>query len=87
MSGEAAVATVAATGAAGNVVSRHPNASVALGSGSGFGALTIWLVSLSGAQVPPEVGAAIGGAIAALFLFVGRRGIKGAVVGIWQGER
>jgi hypothetical protein len=59
---------------------------VALGSGSGLGSLVIWLVGLNGTEVPPEVGAAIGGLMAAGFLFVGRRGIKRAIVGIWRGE-
>jgi hypothetical protein len=87
MSEHAAVAAGALADTTGNVVSRNPNASVALGSGSGLGALVIWLIGLSGTQVPPEIGAAIGGAVAAVFLFVGRRGIKGAVLGIWRGEQ
>jgi hypothetical protein len=87
MSDHAAVAAGAVPEAAGNVVSRNPNASVALGSGSGLGALVIWLIGLSGTQVPPEIGAAIGGAVAAAFLFIGRRGIRGAVIGIWRGEQ
>jgi hypothetical protein len=64
----------------------HPNASVALGSGSGVGTIFIWLVGLTGANVPPEVGAASGGIIAAIFLFVGKRGIKDAVIGLWRGQ-
>jgi hypothetical protein len=86
MSEQAAVATAPTRGATRRVVSSHPNASVALGSGSGLGSLVIWMVGLTGAAVPPEVGAAIGGLIAAGFLLVGRRGIKGAIVGIWRGE-
>ena len=69
-----------------SVVSKHPNASLALGSGSGVGALTVWLVGLSGTQMPPEVGAVTGGIIAAVFLFVGRRGIKGTIVRLWRGS-
>jgi hypothetical protein len=64
----------------------HPNASVALGSGSGVGTIFIWLVGLTGANVPPEVGAASGGIIAAIFLFVGKRGIKDAIIGLWRGQ-
>jgi hypothetical protein len=70
-----------------SVIARHPNASVALGSGSGLGALIVWLVSLSGTTMPPEVGAAIAGAIAATALFIGHRGIKGAASALWQGEQ
>ena len=51
-----------------------------------MGTIFIWLVGLTGANVPPEVGAASGGIIAALFLFVGKRGIKNAIVGLWQGN-
>ena len=86
MSQHAAVDTAPSRGATRRVVSGNPNASVALGSGSGLGTLVIWLVGLTGAAVPPEVGAACGGLIAAIFLFVGRRGIKGAIVGLWRGE-
>jgi len=68
------------------VIARNPNASVALGSGSGFGALFVWIVGLSGTTMPPEVGAAIGGVVAAVALFIGRRGIKGAFTTIWRGD-
>ena len=87
MSEQAAVVGTPTAGATRRAVSRHPNASVALGSGSGLGSLVIWLVGLTGASVPPEVGAAIGGLIAAGFLLVGRRGIKGAIIGLWHGEQ
>jgi hypothetical protein len=76
----------APAGKAGSLVARHPNASIALGSGSGLGALVVWLVGLTGTAMPPEVGAAVGGAVAAAVLFVGRRGVKGTIVGIWQGS-
>ena len=87
MSEQAAVAGAPTTGATRRAVSRHPNASVALGSGSGLGSLVVWMVGLTGAAVPPEVGAAIGGLLAAGFLLIGRRGIKGAIIGLWQGEQ
>jgi len=68
------------------LIARNPNASVALGSGSGIGALVVWIVSLSGTAMPPEVGAAIGGVVAAVALFIGHRGIRGALATIWRGE-
>jgi hypothetical protein len=71
----------------GRVVARHPNASIALGSGSGLGALVVWLVGLSGTAMPAEVGAAIGGSVAAAALFIGRRGIKGVIQALWQGDQ
>ena len=87
MSEQAAVAAGPATGSAGNVVSRNPNASIALGSGSGCGALVIWLFGVGGLQVPPEVAAVIGAVAAAGFLLIGRRGIKGAILGLWRGNQ
>jgi hypothetical protein len=80
--------TAAATPAARrprNPVANHPNASLALASGSGLGAVVVWLARLSGADMPPEVATVIGGAVAAGFLFIGRRGIRGAVLGLWGG--
>jgi hypothetical protein len=68
------------------VIARHPNASIALGSGSGLGALVVWLVGLTGTPMPAEVGAVVGGLVAAAALFVGRRGILGAVTAIWRGD-
>jgi hypothetical protein len=71
----------------GSLLASHPNASVALGSGSGLGALVVWAVGLTGMTMPPEVAAAIAGVIAALALFVGHRGIKGAASALWRGDR
>ena len=86
MSEQAATVSAPTRSATRRVVSKNPNASVALGSGSGLGPLVIWMVGWSGATVPPEAAAAIGGLMAACFLLVGRRGIKGAILGIWQGS-
>jgi hypothetical protein len=86
MSEQAAVASPPARRATRRVVSNHPNASVALGTGSGLGPLVIWVVGWSGVSIPPEAAAAIGGMTAACFLLIGRRGIKGAILGIWHGE-
>jgi hypothetical protein len=69
-----------------NVVARHPNASVAFGSGSGVGALTVWLIGLSGAQVSPELSAVVAGTAAWVALVVGRRGIKGSFKALWDGS-
>lgn len=87
MSEQAATVSAPTRSATRRVVSNNPNASVALGSGSGLGPLAIWVIGWSGASVPPEAAAAIGGLMAACFLLIGRRGIKGAILGIWQGEQ
>jgi hypothetical protein len=86
MSEQAAIASPPARRATRRVVSNNPNASVALGSGSGLGPLVILVLGWSGVAIPPEAAAAIGGLTAACFLLIGRRGIKGVVLGIWQGE-
>jgi hypothetical protein len=87
MSEQAAVAGAPPRGMTRRVVSRHPNASMALGSGSGLAPLVIWMVGMTGASVPPEAAAAMGGLIAACFLLIGKRGIKGMIVALWQGEQ
>lgn len=73
------------TAGSGNVVSRNPNASVALGSGAALGPLVVWFVGLTGTPMSAEVGAAFGGIVAALFLLIGRRGIRGLLAQIWRG--
>jgi len=82
----AAAGAGSATERSGSVISRNPNASIALGSGASVGPLIVWSVGLTGAQMPAEVAAAFGGVVAAAVLFVGRRGIKGTLWRIWQGE-
>src|SRR6478752_5026317 len=56
------------------VVRRNPNASVAVGSGSGVGALIVWVVGLGGVVMPGPIGAVIGGGVAGFALLIGRRG-------------
>ena len=73
------------TASSGSFVSRNPNASVALGSGAALGPLIVWFVGLTGTPMTPEVGAAFGGVVAALFLLIGRRGIRGLLTQIWRG--
>jgi hypothetical protein len=85
MSESLAVDAGATTVRSGGVISRNPNASVALGSGAGLGPLIVWSVGLSGTPMPPEVGAAFGGVIAAVVLLIGRRGIRGTLLSIWRG--
>jgi hypothetical protein len=70
-----------------NVISRNPNASIALGSGSGLGALIVWGAGLAGADLPPEIAAVLAGAVASIFLFIGRRGIKGSILQLWNGSQ
>ena len=69
------------------VVRRNPNASVAVGSGSGVGALIVWVVGLGGVVMPGPIGAVIGGGVAGFALLIGRRGIKGVIGVLWQGDQ
>jgi hypothetical protein len=71
----------------GRAIGRHPNASVAVGSGSGLGALVVWGVGLGGVVMPAEVGAVIGGGVAGIALLVGKQGIKGVAAILWRGNR
>jgi hypothetical protein len=68
------------------LLARHPNATVALVTGSGFGSLLVWLLELINVNISGEVGAAIGGAIPAVVLFIGRRSVKGAILALWSGD-
>jgi hypothetical protein len=69
------------------MMAKHPNASVALGSGSGLGALIVWVVGLGGVMMPAEVGAVIGGGVAGVALVIGRRGIIGLMGVLWHGDQ
>jgi ABC-type enterobactin transport system permease subunit len=71
----------------GNLVSNNPNATVALGSGSGVGAVVIWIAQAGGANIPPEIAAVIGGGIAAVALFIGRNGLIGGFRRIVRGPK
>ncbi len=75
----------AITASSGNLISRNPNASVALGSGAALGPLIVWVVGLTGTPMTAEVGAAFSGVVAALFLLIGRRGIRGLLAQAWRG--
>ena len=68
-------------------IGKHPNASVAVGSGSGLGALVVWGVGLGGVVMPAEIGAVIGGGVAGVALLVGKQGIKGLATIVWRGNR
>ena len=65
---------------------RHPNASRALTHGAGLGTLIVWAAGLTGLEMPPEVAAAFAGAVASMFLLIGKRGLKGMFLGIWHGS-
>jgi hypothetical protein len=65
---------------------RHPNASRALTHGAGLGTLFVWSAGLAGLEMPPEVAAAFAGAVASLFLLIGKRGLKGLLLDLWHGS-
>jgi hypothetical protein len=63
----------------------HPNAAAAAGMG-GLGVLVVWLCGHLGVDLNSEQGAAIAVALASIVLFVGRRGVKGVIDLLWQGD-
>lgn len=65
----------------------HPNAVVALGSGSGLGTLAVWALNKwAHASLDAPEGAAISSALAAAFLVIGRQGLSGFWKLIWKGQ-
>src|SRR5215208_607889 len=54
----------------GNIVTNNPNATTALVTGSGLGAIVIWIAQSAGASIPPEIAAVAAGAIASTGLFI-----------------
>lgn len=65
---------------------RHPNAAVAGTSGAGLGTLLVYLLGKAGVDVEPAAASAIAGGVAALALFIGRNGIRGAIRLLWRGR-
>lgn len=68
------------------IVKENPNAAAAAGSGVGGGVVVVWLLGLAGVTVSAVTGAAIAGACATVFLFIGRRGIRGVARMVWRGS-
>lgn len=64
---------------------RHPNTTAATVAG-GIGILITWLLGYFGIDVSAELGGTIATAIAAVVLFVGRRGIRGVLATVWNGS-
>jgi hypothetical protein len=67
-------------------IGRNQRDHIALGSGTGIGAVAVWLIGLSGTDVPPEVSAVIAGVVAWAVMVVGRCGIKPALARLWNGS-
>jgi hypothetical protein len=68
-------------------IGKHPNASVALGSGSGLGALIVWIAGMAGMTMPAEIGAVVAGVVAGVALFIGKEGLKGLLRALWVGNQ
>jgi len=66
-------------------VTGHPN-TVAAAIAGGLGTLTAYLLNkYAGAHIDSTQTGGIATGYAAVLLFVGRRGIKGAVLAVWDG--
>ena len=63
----------------------HPN-TIAAGISGGLATLTVYLLNkYAGAHINAAQGSGIATGYAAVILFIGRRGLKGAVTGVWNG--
>ncbi len=87
MSEQLAVATRPPSQSSRNVIANNPNATVALTSGSGFGALVVWASGVIGLSMPAEIGAVVGALVASFALFIGRSGLRGALQVVWGGSQ
>lgn len=63
---------------------KHPNAAVAVG-GTSLSTFIVWLLGHFHVSLSAEDGSVIAGGLAAIVLFIGRNGIKGAWDRIWNG--
>lgn len=64
----------------------NPNAAASGVGGAGIGTLAVWLLNkYADAGLSPEAAAAIAGAVGAVVLLVGRKGLKGAISAVWKG--
>lgn len=67
------------------VLNRHPNATVA-GSSGGLTVLLVWLLSLLGVNLSPEIAAGVATGAATVVLLIGREGVVGLAHTIWRGQ-
>ncbi len=63
----------------------HPNAAASVVTG-GLAGLAIYILGRCGIDLTPTDGAAVAGALTAVVLFVGRRGIRGTIAALWNGS-
>lgn len=64
----------------------HPNATYGGGSALVGGYLLVSLLDRFGVHLAPQDGAAIAGSIGIVVLWVGKRGIKSAILSLWKGS-
>jgi len=67
------------------VQQRHPNATLAGGAGT-LGTCIVWTATTLGAPMDATVGAAFATVFSSGALFIGRKGLKGAVSAMWWGD-
>lgn len=63
----------------------HPNATAAGGTG-GLSVLVLYIAERFGWHVDPLLAAGIATIASAVVLFIGRRGLRGAIAAIWSGS-
>lgn len=64
---------------------KHPNTVIGGGVGGGSGLLATWILDRAGVHVSQEAGAGIAMGAASVLLFIGRRGVRDTLVGVWNG--
>ncbi len=63
----------------------HPNTAASIVTG-GLAGLAIYILGRCGIDLTPTDGAAVAGALTAVVLFIGRRGIRGTISALWNGS-
>jgi len=66
------------------VVKNHPNTSLAATIGL-ISVFVAWIAGIIGVVLSAEAGAGLATLLVATSLFIGKRGIKGLISGIWNG--
>ncbi len=64
----------------------HPNTSRSVGGGAGAIAV-VWILGYLGVDLTAEAGAALATIAGGALVFIGRDGVKGAILRLWHGQK
>ena len=65
---------------------KHPNAATAGAAGLGPGLLIVWTAGHFGIDLNAEQATVVTGVVVTAVLFIGKRGLKGIIRLVWQGD-